>query len=125
QADRPGGRAATDRSLGGPVHLGAAWLHGDVGNPVAEAAARAGVRCEPSRWGDRTTFVVGHGPLDAATVDRLAAHRRRVDDGIEAARRRAGVDDALGPVVEALLDREVPGDGLDRLVVEAWVRGIY
>jgi phytoene dehydrogenase-like protein len=32
----PGGRAATDWSLGGPVHLGGAWLHGKEGHPLAE-----------------------------------------------------------------------------------------
>ncbi len=126
-ADRIGGRAATDRSLGGPVHLGAAWLHGDHGNPIAEAAARAGVRTAPSHWGDRTTYVLGRGALDPATSQRLAAERQQVDDGIDAAQATAAVDDALGPVLVALLDRIVPetGDGLDRLVVEALVRGVY
>jgi monoamine oxidase len=33
---KPGGRAATDWSLGGPVHLGGAWLHGKEGHPLAE-----------------------------------------------------------------------------------------
>lgn len=32
----PGGRAATDWCLGGPVHLGGAWLHGKEGHPLAE-----------------------------------------------------------------------------------------
>jgi len=123
-ADRIGGRAATDRSLGGPVHLGAAWLHGDRGNPVADAAARAGVRAEPSHWGDRTTFVLGRGALDPETNARLAAERQQVDDGIDVAQRDASVDDVLGPVLLGLLDRVVP-NGLDRTVVEAWVRGMY
>src|SRR5207248_551532 len=117
----------TDRSLGGPVHLGAAWLHGDQGNPMAEAAVRAGVRTAPSHWGDRTTYVLGRGALDAVTAGRLAAERQQIDDGIDAAQATAGVDDALGPVLVALLDRVVPetADGLDRLVVEALVRGLY
>jgi monoamine oxidase len=120
-----GGRAATNRSLGGPVHLGAAWLHGDRGNPIADAAVRAGVRASPSHWGDRTTYVLGRGALDPVTAQRIAAERQQVDDGIDAAQATAAVDDALGPVFQALLDRVVPVDGLDRLVVEALVRGIY
>ena len=39
----PGGRTMADDSLGGPVHLGAAWVHGEIGNPVAEQAARLGI----------------------------------------------------------------------------------
>jgi monoamine oxidase len=123
-AEHPGGRAATDRTLGGPVHPGAAWLHGDRGNPVAEAAARAGVRTTPSHWGRRTTYVVGRGALDESVTERLEAARERVGAGIEAARRTATIDDVLGPVAMRLLDAEAPG-GLDRLVLEAWVRGTY
>ncbi|MFC3229222.1 flavin monoamine oxidase family protein [Marinibaculum pumilum] len=36
--DRIGGRIATDRRLGPPVELGAAWIHGTAGNPLAEIA---------------------------------------------------------------------------------------
>ena len=32
---RAGGRVATDTSLGIPLPLGAAWLHGDIGHPLA------------------------------------------------------------------------------------------
>jgi polyamine oxidase len=42
--DRPGGRISTDRSLGTPVDLGAAWIHGIRGNPITALARRAGVR---------------------------------------------------------------------------------
>ena len=42
--DRAGGRIATDRSLGAPVDLGAAWIHGIRGNPITALARRAGLR---------------------------------------------------------------------------------
>ena len=37
--DRVGGRIWTDRSLGSPLDLGASWIHGTTGNPVAALAA--------------------------------------------------------------------------------------
>ncbi len=33
--DEPGGRVRTSYQLGGPVHLGAAWLHGTTDHPLA------------------------------------------------------------------------------------------
>ena len=39
---RPGGRVRTDRSLGVPFDLGASWIHGVDGNPVAQLAVAAG-----------------------------------------------------------------------------------
>ncbi len=37
--DRIGGRIWTDKGLGVPLDLGASWIHGDDGNPLAELAA--------------------------------------------------------------------------------------
>jgi monoamine oxidase len=119
-----GGRAATDRSLGGPVHTGAAWFHGDVGNPLAEAARRLGVPVAPSRWSDTETFVRGRGPLDDDARRRVDAARARIDEAIARERATRRDDVALGAVVRPLLD-ECGVDGDERLVLERRVIGIY
>jgi monoamine oxidase len=119
-----GGRAATDRSLGGPVHTGAAWLHGDVGNPIAAAARRVGVPTTPSRWHQTETFVVGAGPLDPESNRRVATMRGRIDAAIERAQATATADETLGPLVRRLLD-ESGATGMERVVLERWVIGIY
>ena len=41
--DRIGGRIWSDRSLGASVDLGATWIHGPDGNPIANLAAKAGL----------------------------------------------------------------------------------
>jgi monoamine oxidase len=41
--DRLGGRTHTDHSLGNPVDLGAAWIHGPDGNPLTPLAEQLGV----------------------------------------------------------------------------------
>lgn len=41
---RIGGRVVTDRSTGVPLNLGAAWIHGARGNPIADIVARHGLR---------------------------------------------------------------------------------
>jgi monoamine oxidase len=42
--DRVGGRTWTDRTLGVPIDLGAAWIHGPEGNPITELADQVGAR---------------------------------------------------------------------------------
>ncbi|OYT73853.1 MAG: amine oxidase [Chloracidobacterium sp. CP2_5A] len=42
--DDVGGRIRTDRSLGFPFDLGAAWIHGPNGNPITDLAAQAKAR---------------------------------------------------------------------------------
>lgn len=42
--DRIGGRIFTDRSWGVPLDMGASWIHGVTGNPVAARATREGLR---------------------------------------------------------------------------------
>lgn len=45
--DRIGGRVATVRPWGGPVELGAGWVHGLRGNPLTDLARAAGVPLAP------------------------------------------------------------------------------
>jgi polyamine oxidase len=122
--DEAGGRVRTDRSIGGPVHLGAAWIHGDRGNPVADAAHRAGLHTEPSQWGRGTTFVAGVGRLNDDQLEHLSGQRGAVYASVNEATTSASVTKALGPLLRSTIDRVAKSD-LDRLVLDAWVRGIY
>lgn len=68
----PGGRITTDTSLGVPAPLGGAWLHGEVGHPIAPM-----VTWIEEEWADRMMFVAGHGQLgetDIATMRQAYAH---------------------------------------------------
>ena len=49
--DRIGGRIWTE-ALGGtvPVDLGASWIHGVRGNPIADIARRSGIETRPTDW---------------------------------------------------------------------------
>ncbi len=49
--NRIGGRIWTE-SLGGtaPVDLGASWIHGVRGNPIADIARRSGIETRPTDW---------------------------------------------------------------------------
>jgi monoamine oxidase len=84
----PGGRARTERTADGlTVHPGAAWIHGVVGNPVAELADALGIAHHPWPRTDRPPHVrhavVGLGSVDAdhdaIAAARSAAERRLAD----------------------------------------------
>jgi polyamine oxidase len=119
-----GGRASTDRSLGGPVHTGAAWLHGDRGNPIADAAQRLGIPVTRSQWDATETFVRDQGALPVEARRRIEAERARIDRGVALAQRRASPDEALGPLLRRLL-AEADVGATERLVLDRWVIGIY
>jgi monoamine oxidase len=57
-SDHPGGRITTDTSLGIPLPLGAAWLHGDVGHPLAPL-----VTSRVDHWTGGTWYLAGTGRL--------------------------------------------------------------
>ncbi len=67
---RLGGRALTDRSLGGPIHVGGAWMHGTEGHPLEEF----GLHGSPGTF-DATRVVVSGSDLAesdfAALLDRI------------------------------------------------------
>lgn len=48
--DRIGGRVYTDNSLGFPVDLGAAWLHGGIGNPFKSVADWGDIATQETRY---------------------------------------------------------------------------
>jgi monoamine oxidase len=84
--DRIGGRVWTDRSLGPPIDLGAAWIHGSSGSPVAALARALGLPLPKTdfglvalfdavlaRWSEGAPAVLGRLLRDAhAGLGRLA-----------------------------------------------------
>lgn len=73
--DRIGGRAWTTRLGGAPVDMGAGWIHGIDGNPVAEFARKAGVRWRESDFSLQALFLGGEQltSSELRAADALAA----------------------------------------------------
>jgi monoamine oxidase len=69
--DRIGGRMWTDSSLGVPIDLGAAWIHGTKGNPLVALADQAGAATVETDW-DNIVVFDARGEIDADAVDRAA-----------------------------------------------------
>jgi monoamine oxidase len=118
--DRIGGRIWTDRSLGRPIDLGAMWLEGTRGNPLAAIARRT------RRFDYRLELYQDGVRLDADRIERLAARRIR-DVRSRSVRRDRPLAQAfpsLDPAVAWAVDWEVGSDDaedLDRLSLRGYV----
>jgi len=68
--DRVGGRIWTADFGGAPIDLGAAWIHGTEGNPVADLARRHGIGWQPAAVVDATiaAFDPHTGPVSLADL---------------------------------------------------------
>lgn len=110
RTDHPGGRASVDTSLGIPLPLGGAWLHGEVGHPLA---ARVSYRRDD--WTDSATFLVGHG----AVSDEECAAARTALAHVEASLAAAPDDRSAADVLPAALE-SLGLSPVVRATVEAW-----
>ncbi|VEG57121.1 amine oxidase [Mycolicibacterium aurum] len=89
---RIGGRTWTDTSLGLPIDLGAAWIHGSEGNPLTDLAAQVGARTVETDFED-VVVLDGGSVVDPAAVDAVGREWTRIIDDVYA------VTDDAGPGV--------------------------
>lgn len=82
--NRIGGRLWTDASLGLPLDLGASWIHGTRGNPIADLAKRFGARTVPTDYDHIVRYAADGRELSDAQSDAIDANLEalfeRMDD---------------------------------------------
>jgi monoamine oxidase len=108
--DRMGGRIFTDRNWGGglPIDLGASWIQGPTGNPIAAIAKDLGIVTKETDWdAARITDEKGR-VLSTKDRERIAARLEKVLQVIE---QSEGHDDD-GPL-DAAIERAANKLGLD------------
>ena len=110
-ANRLGGRAAVDSSLGIDLPLGGAWMHGDIGHPLASH-----VTSIHEQWTDALTYIAGHGRVAVDDVEAAMAARPIV----EAAFENATPGDTGRDVLHAALDSMESLTPLQRTVLDGW-----
>ncbi|PJF37357.1 MAG: monoamine oxidase [Candidatus Thermofonsia Clade 1 bacterium] len=116
---RLGGRIWTDNALGVPLDMGAAWLHGERGNPLTALAGAAGIRGFASDFESIALYVRNGQRLPEQQLE-LAA--RLVDDlleELEAAKAQALVDEStsIADILEVLLADQALVDAEKRAVL--------
>lgn len=71
--NRIGGRIFTDRSGGYPIDLGAAWIHGSLGNPLIELAERYSVKTKET---DFENIMLVYESKKISKLDLYSAHKK-------------------------------------------------
>jgi monoamine oxidase len=101
--NRSGGRIWTDRSLGMPIDLGAAWIHGaKKKNPMVQLAKQYGIETHLSDYDYMIGYDAVNGPIDE---DDLWAGESVYDKLMKQAnkrRKKQKTDAPLASVVDAL-----------------------
>ncbi|MGX1583286.1 flavin monoamine oxidase family protein [Microbacterium sp. NPDC055502] len=109
--DRVGGRVHTDRT-DGATDLGASWIHGVDGSPVAAAAAAFGMRT--------VEFTVGGYQVDGRPIANYGVDGRRLPD--EAARAFAADVHAVDAVLPEVIAASAPEASYREATEEALAR---
>jgi monoamine oxidase len=109
---RAGGRVSTDTSLGIPLPLGAAWLHGDIGHPLASL-----VTSYADDWGAGFQFVAGRGLISDTEQEQAVTARVAIHDQLVSAPPEMSAAEALHAALSELPDL----DPRVRDVVSAWI----
>lgn len=105
---RIGGRIWTDTSLGLPVDLGAAWIHGSQGNPLTGLAGQVGARTVETDFDD-VAVLNGGTTVDPAAVEAVSRNWSRILDEIEPMTADAAPDASLADgLVRAGADLDDP-----------------
>ena len=107
--DRIGGRTWTVPFGPGAVDLGGAWVHGPVGNPVAEALTAAGIEARNDGSYYSRMAVWADGWVDAPDATALTAAAGADWDPAEAMAALSGSDRFVDGVEWFLADRELDG----------------
>ena len=116
--------ATSSRPLGGPVNIGAAWLHGTAGHPLFEVV-------QPSRCAGRDEHVRADDDVPRPPTASSAERSSPSSDGCRQRSRRGShrresaapgdnVADVLDPAIV-----DVATDATSATVLRSWMRGEY
>lgn len=105
--ERIGGRMWTDTSLGVPIDLGAAWIHGTKGNPLVGLADQAGAATVETDWDDIVVFDA-RGEVDAAAVDDAAQAWERAQHDVDRLTDDAGPAASVQSALARVTDLDDP-----------------
>lgn len=117
--ERVGGRVLTDRSLGAPVDLGAAWLGAASRNPLVDLVEREGGRTAAWDWGDAVLFDEEGKPLPREDLAQARAVFDELTRLLKARQARGGPDESQAAAVSSLLDA-MPLEPAQRRAVRWW-----
>lgn len=122
--DRIGGRMCTDRSLGKPFDLGAAWVHhADASNPLLGLLASAGVETRRTDWDELALYDAERGAVSTAERNAVEEEYETILDVLARRIRATSTAASLGALLTPLVNAEFTG--APRVRLANWLRGFY
>lgn len=121
---RIGGRMCTDRSLGMPFDLGAAWVHyATASNPLVGLLANAGVETRRTGWDELTLYDAERGAISSSDRDAAESDYEAILNQVARAVRATTPARSLASVLDPLVEAKFAG--ADRSRLASWLRGFY
>jgi len=117
--NRLGGRILTDRSLGFPIDLGAAWIHGIENNPVADLALKAKLPTFVTDYGSFAIYDSGK-PLSNDVATEVDAAFAALWEDVLRAKEAAQTRDTLEPAFLAAV-KNTGFEGARKRALEATI----
>lgn len=105
--DRIGGRTWTDTSLGVPIDLGGAWIHGPENNTLTELADSAGARRVETDFDNPVVFQDGR-ELSAEVVQNTLMRWQEVTKELAPLSEEAGEDESVANGLAEVADMNDP-----------------
>ncbi|RXS70606.1 NAD(P)/FAD-dependent oxidoreductase [Streptomyces sp. TM32] len=103
--NRIGGRIWTSEKWAGvPLDLGASWIHGIDGNPIAALAAKAKARTVVTNPDSSTDYLADGSEVDAARAKAIEGWQSKMEDALASYQEGADKDATVRSVVEHALD---------------------
>ncbi|WP_049768821.1 flavin monoamine oxidase family protein [Roseiflexus castenholzii] len=122
--NRIGGRIWTDESTGMPLDLGASWIHGTQGNPIATIADQLNATLIATTYDDVQRFDPTGNPLTNNLNDRIDALLERSFARARAHAEEQNSDISLQAALEAVLDQE-PLDAHDLRLLNYAINTVF
>lgn len=105
--DRIGGRTWTDTSLGVPIDLGAAWIHGPEGNPLTELADEVDARRVETDF-DKLVLIRDGDEVGADVVQSVLTGWQAIAKGLGTLSEDAGEDESVASGLAQVADMQNP-----------------
>ena len=97
-----GGRTVTDRSLGVPLDLGAAWIHGVNKNPIAAIATNLKIETSPTNYDAIQRYDYDGREITDSEDALVDKNYSTLMSSVSKAQRAAKMDQSLGATVNSI-----------------------
>ena len=104
--DRIGGRIYTDRTLGFPIDLGAAWIQGAEENPITELAEELQAKIIPTEFENAQVYDTEGNPLTEQQLEQGESLYEEITDEAKEMSEDLDEDISVGEAVKRLLKRK-------------------